>query len=75
MNQRYSAWTLPVCEGIYMLAASMDMAELQKCLPQKYVDIYVEDRLYNSDWKWHTIKNFDWLSDTSLYYLVMMLNP
>jgi len=62
MDQKYSAWMLPRREGINTIAASRDMAELQKYLPRKYADIRAGDMLYNPDWEWHTIKNFEGLS-------------
>lgn len=63
LDQEHSAYMFPLRGGkINMNAGNMDMARLQKHLPLRYADIHAGDLLYNPDWEWHTIQNFEGLS-------------
>lgn len=45
-----------------MMTGNRNMGELQKHLPTRFTDLYAGDLLYNPDWEWHTIKNYEGLS-------------
>mmetsp|Transcript_52631 Transcript_52631/g.61440 ORF Transcript_52631/g.61440 Transcript_52631/m.61440 type:complete len:375 (-) Transcript_52631:412-1536(-) len=64
MDQEYSAYMQPQRGGLNNVwtSAGLEMAELQKYLPVKYTDIGPGDMLYNPDFEWHTIKNYEGLS-------------
>jgi len=64
MDQEYSAYMKPKRNGMFSMwtGGGMEMAELEKYLPIKYVDIEAGDMLYNPNWEWHTIHNYEGLS-------------
>lgn len=64
MDQEYSAYMQPKRNGMFTMwtGAGMEMTELEKYLPIKYVDIEAGDMLYNPNWEWHTIHNYEGLS-------------
>lgn len=64
VDQEYSAYMQPQRGGLNNVwtSAGLKMAELQKYLPVKFVDIGPGDLLYNPDFEWHTIKNYEGLS-------------
>jgi hypothetical protein len=47
---------------VNMMTGNFNMGELQKYLPLRYADLEAGDLLYNPDWEWHTIKNYEGLS-------------
>jgi hypothetical protein len=47
---------------VNMMTGNKNMGELQKYLPLRYADISAGDLLYNPDWEWHTIQNYEGLS-------------
>ena len=48
--------------GYGSFGAPMEMMELQRYLPVKYVDLEAGDMLYSPDWSWHRIENYKGLS-------------
>jgi hypothetical protein len=63
MDPKYSSKMSPGRGGkVNMQTTVHNMAELQKHIPLRYADIRTGDLLYNPDWEWHTIKNFEGLS-------------
>jgi hypothetical protein len=52
MDQKYSAYMFPLRGGLVnMMAGNKNMAELQKHIPLRYVDLKAGDLLYNPDWQ------------------------
>ena len=45
-----------------MMTGNRNMGQLQNHIPLRYVDLQAGDLLYNPDWEWHTIKNYEGLS-------------
>jgi hypothetical protein len=63
MDPKYSSQMSPGRGGkVNMQTTVKNMGELQKHIPLRYGDIKTGDLLYNPDWEWHTIKNFEGLS-------------
>ena len=63
MDPKYSAYMHPLRGGkVNMQAGVLDMAERQKHLKLRYADVRAGDLLYNPDWEWHTIQNYEGLS-------------
>jgi hypothetical protein len=52
MDQKYSSYMHPLRGGLVnMQAGTQNMAELQKHIPLRYVDLEAGDLLYNPDWQ------------------------
>ena len=63
LDPKYSAYLQPLRNGVRsMETGTPHMAELQQYLPVQYADLEAGDLLYNPDWQWHTIKNYEGLS-------------
>jgi hypothetical protein len=63
MDQEYSAYMSPLRGGkVNMMTSHKNMHLIQDNIPIRYSDIYAGDLLYNPDWEWHTIKNYEGLS-------------
>lgn len=63
MDPKYSSAMSPGRGGkVNMMTTNRNMADFQKHIPLRYGDIKTGDLLYNPDWEWHTIKNFEGLS-------------
>jgi len=63
MDPEYSAVMSPLRGGmVNMMTGNKEMAKLHDHIPLKYADIHAGDLLYNPDWEWHTIKNYEGLS-------------
>ena len=44
------------------MTSNRQMGAMQKHIPMRYADINAGDMLYNPDWEWHTIKNYEGLA-------------
>jgi len=63
MDPEYSALMSPLRGGmVNMNTGNKYMSELHPHIPLRYVDLEAGDLLYNPDWEWHTIKNYEGLS-------------
>lgn len=63
MDQEYSAYMSPLRGGkVNMQTSHKEMHLIQDNIPLRYSDIYAGDLLYNPDWEWHTIKNYEGLA-------------
>lgn len=63
MEQKYSSFMWPLRGGaVNMMTGNTKMPKSMPHLPLRYVDLKSGDLLYNPDWMWHTIKNYDGLS-------------
>lgn len=63
MDQKYSAYMHPLRGGtVNMQAGNKNMAAYMDSMPLRYVDLRPGDMLYNPDWEWHTIKNYEGLA-------------
>jgi len=63
MDPEYSAYMSPLRGGVVnMMTGNRKMSELHPHIPLRYADIEAGDLLYNPDWEWHTIKNYEGLS-------------
>eukprot|EP01006_Ploeotia_vitrea_P009628 TRINITY_DN23279_c0_g1_i1.p1 TRINITY_DN23279_c0_g1~~TRINITY_DN23279_c0_g1_i1.p1 ORF type:complete len:372 (+),score=-7.06 TRINITY_DN23279_c0_g1_i1:55-1170(+) len=63
MDPEYSAFMSPLRGGmVNMMTGNRGMSEIHPHLPLKYADVEAGDLLYNPDWEWHTIKNYEGLS-------------
>ncbi len=63
MDPEYSAYMSPLRGGmVNMMTGNRKMSELHDHIPLRYADIRAGDLLYNPDWEWHTIKNYEGLS-------------
>jgi hypothetical protein len=63
MDPKYSANMFPLRGGkVNMMTGNRNMGQLQKHLHIRHADIEAGDLLYNPDWEWHTIKNYEGLS-------------
>ena len=63
MDPEYSALMSPLRGGmVNMMTGSKGMGSLHPHIPLRYADIHPGDLLYNPDWEWHTIKNYEGLS-------------
>jgi len=45
-----------------MMTGTPKMSEKTPFLPVEYADLNPGDMLYNPDWQWHTIRNYEGLS-------------
>eukprot|EP00608_Synchroma_pusillum_P011200 CAMPEP_0198422006 /NCGR_PEP_ID=MMETSP1452-20131203/2045_1 /TAXON_ID=1181717 /ORGANISM="Synchroma pusillum, Strain CCMP3072" /LENGTH=361 /DNA_ID=CAMNT_0044142253 /DNA_START=45 /DNA_END=1130 /DNA_ORIENTATION=+ len=55
-----SPYMFPMRGGIVnMRAGTMDMGVWQNHMPTRYTDLEPGDMLYNPDWEWHTISNYE----------------
>lgn len=62
MDPKYSALMFPLRGGkANMMTGSREMSSYHNNLPLRYADIRAGDLLYNPDWEWHTIKNYQGL--------------
>lgn len=63
MDPEYSAVMSPLRGGmVNMMTGNREMASLHPHIPLRYADINAGDMLYNPDWEWHTIQNYEGLS-------------
>lgn len=63
MDPEYSAVMSPLRGGmVNMMTGNKEMSKLMPHIPLRYADINAGDMLYNPDWEWHTIKNYEGLS-------------
>jgi hypothetical protein len=63
MDPEYSAYMSPLRGGkVNMQTSHKDMHLIQDNIPLRYSDIFAGDLLYNPDWEWHTIKNYEGLA-------------
>ena len=63
LEPKYSAYLHPLRGGkVNMHTSTLKMSEYASYLPQQYADLNPGDMLYNPDWQWHTIQNFEGLS-------------
>lgn len=63
MDPEYSALMSPLRGGmVNMMTGNKKMSDLMPHIPLRYADINAGDLLYNPDWQWHTIKNYEGLS-------------
>jgi hypothetical protein len=63
MDPKYSALMYPLRGGkANMMTGSREMASYHDHLPLRYADVQAGDLLYNPDWEWHTIKNYEGLA-------------
>lgn len=47
---------------VNMMTGTPKMSEKTPYLPVEYADLNPGDMLYNPDWQWHTIRNYEGLS-------------
>lgn len=47
---------------VNMMTGSREMSQKTDYLPLQYADLNPGDMLYNPDWQWHTIQNYEGLS-------------
>jgi len=63
MDQKDSALLHPIRGGTFnMNTGTNRTAENQKYMNRRYADVEAGDMLYNPDWEWHTIQNYEGLS-------------
>lgn len=63
MDPEYSAVMSPLRGGmVNMMTGNREMSKLHDHIPLRYADIRAGDLLYNPDWEWHTIKNYEGLA-------------
>lgn len=63
LDPKYSAYMQPLRGGkVNMMTGTLKMSELVQYLPVQIGDLNPGDLLYNPDWQWHTIQNFEGLS-------------
>jgi hypothetical protein len=63
MDPKYSAMMSPLRGGkVNMQTGNRDMASIIKHVPTRFSDVIAGDLLYNPDWEWHTIKNYEGLA-------------
>lgn len=63
MDPKYSAHMFPLRGGkVNMQAGNKELFKYQKYLKLRYADVNTGDLLYNPDWEWHTIQNYEGLS-------------
>lgn len=63
MDPEYSALMFPLRGGkVNMMTGNRNMGSFHDHMPLRYSDIRAGDLLYNPDWEWHTIKNYEGLS-------------
>jgi len=62
LSPRYSAYMKPGRKGKPVIRSPIDIIKYEKYLPIQYVDLRAGDMLYNPEWWWHRIENYDGLS-------------
>uniref|UniRef100_A0A7S1UGQ9 Cupin-like domain-containing protein n=1 Tax=Phaeomonas parva TaxID=124430 RepID=A0A7S1UGQ9_9STRA len=63
VDQRWSTYMAPVKGGkVNVQTVRRDLATVVESLPLRFGDIEAGDLLYNPDWTWHTIQNYEGLS-------------
>jgi hypothetical protein len=63
LDPKYSAYMFPLRGGkVNMMTGNFNMSYYSQFLPVQYGDLNPGDMLYNPDWQWHTIQNFEGLS-------------
>jgi len=63
MDPEYSSYMHPLRGGqVNMMTGTRNMSYYQQYIPIREVDVAAGDLLYNPDWEWHTIKNYEGLS-------------
>lgn len=63
LDPKYSAYMHPLRGGkVNMMTGTPKMSEKTPYLPVEYADLNPGDMLYNPDWQWHTIRNYEGLS-------------
>jgi hypothetical protein len=63
MDPVHSAYMSPLRGGkVNMMTGNRNMVDIHANIPLRYADIQAGDLLYNPDWEWHTIKNYEGLS-------------
>lgn len=63
MDPKYSSMMFPLRGGkVNMQTGNRDMASMHPHIPLRFSDVIAGDLLYNPDWEWHTIKNYEGLS-------------
>lgn len=63
MDPEYSYYMSPLRGGkVNMMTGNRRMVDIHDNIPLRYSDIYAGDLLYNPDWQWHTIKNYEGLA-------------
>ena len=66
MDSKYSSLMKPLRGGKVNMQTGRKleggMAQYHKHVPLRYADVEAGDLLYNPDWEWHTIKNYEGLS-------------
>jgi len=74
LDPKYSAYMYPLRGGkVNMMTGTREMSRLQKHLPLRYVDMGPGDLLYNPDWEWHTIVNYEGKLTTYIKKLLLLL--
>lgn len=60
LDPKYTYLLTPMrAANVAFMTANSNLIKLQKHLPVKYVDLEAGDLLYNPDWQWHSIKNYN----------------
>mmetsp|Transcript_2379 Transcript_2379/g.2346 ORF Transcript_2379/g.2346 Transcript_2379/m.2346 type:complete len:383 (-) Transcript_2379:44-1192(-) len=63
MDPKYSSLMHPLRGGkANMMTGTREMAKYHDNIPLRFADVEAGDLLYNPDWEWHTIKNYDGLA-------------
>lgn len=63
MDPKYSSMMMPLRGGkVNMMTGYRNMMKIHQNLPLQYADLDAGDLLYNPDWQWHTIKNYEGIS-------------
>ncbi|KAJ1410190.1 hypothetical protein B484DRAFT_455930 [Ochromonadaceae sp. CCMP2298] len=63
MDPKHSAAMHPLRGGrVNMMTGTPNMSHFQQYVPHQYADLIEGDMLYNPDWQWHTIRNYEGLS-------------
>jgi len=62
-DPEHSSYMHPLRGGkVNMMTGYRSMLEFHDHIPLKYADINAGDLLYNPDWEWHTIQNYEGLN-------------
>lgn len=63
VDPKDSQWMYPARNGLVSFQTQhVHMQDLQSALPVGFVDLEAGDLLYNPDWQWHSVHNYDGLS-------------
>jgi hypothetical protein len=63
MDPEYSAVMHPLRGGkVNMQTGKRDMSSIHSNIKLRHADVGAGDLLYNPDWEWHTIQNYEGLS-------------